>query len=84
MSLITLVITLIVVGVLSTCNGWRMAASASRTMSGGFTNGSTGLSRLTNASKEGLGEVDRFGSEDFPWSSSPNARPNTVHSGTAR
>jgi hypothetical protein len=38
---------------LSTCSGCRMAASASCTMSGLFTNGSTGLSRLTNASKEG-------------------------------
>ena len=39
---------------LSTCSGCRMAASASCTMSGLFTNGAGGLSRLIIASKEGL------------------------------
>ena len=36
-----------------TCNGFRIVASASCTMSGLLTNGSVGLSRLTNASREG-------------------------------
>ena len=67
---------------LSICNGCRIAASASCTMSGLFTNASTGLSQLTNASKVGREMWTDLARYDFPWSSSPYARPNTLHSGT--
>ena len=68
---------------LSIRSGCRMAASASCTMSGLFTNGAGGLSRLINASKEGLGKSGLTGpGTTFPGAVRRYARPNTLHSGT--
>jgi len=59
---------------LSTCNvaGWR---PGSYTMSGLFRTARR-LSRLTNASKEGPEKWTDLARYDFPWSSSPYARPH--------